>query len=411
MTGAVQRSGGQSWRRRKATSIALLVVVRLAPIGAAFGAGTWIGHATGRPVGTMAAATWLASLLVTSTVALLVTDRLLRRLLPLPWMLRMTMVVPARRSRIQIVARPDNAKTRKESRAIDAAATYAIDLLAELEQHDPGAMKHAERVRDLADLVAQELRLDRHDREMLKWSCLLHDIGKLEVDRETLSRPLDLDDKQRRALREHPVQGSKIVHDLKPLLGKWAAGIVQHHERWDGNRSPTGLAGHQISLAGRIMAVVDAFDTMTTPRPYRKPVTAELARADLVRGSGTQFDPGVVRAFMQISIGRLKAAVGPMAWLAEQPFLASAGQAGARVAASVATASAVAIGGAVASGGVPELAPPHETVATTQPASDDQVDSTGHGLIDVFIRQRMASTSSSSSTSTTSSTTSTTIEP
>jgi putative nucleotidyltransferase with HDIG domain len=411
MTKAVDKGGLEAWRRRKAVAVVLLVLMRVAPIAAAFGAGTWIGHLTGRPVGTMAAAAWLASLLVTSTVALLVADRIVRRIVPLPWMLRMTLVVPARRSRLRIVARADGKRRdRKESKEVNAAAGYAVELLAELEGHDRGAREHAERVRTYADMVAQEMKLDARDREQLRWASLLHDIGKLEVDAATLEKPYELDEVQRRSLREHPVAGSKIAHDLKPLLGKWSAGIVQHHERWDGHGYPTGLAGHQISIAGRILAVADAYETMTSARKYRRAITPELARADLVRGSGTQFDPAVVRAFMQISIGRLKAALGPMAWLAEQPFLASAGQAGARVAASVATASAVAIGGAVVSGGTPELAPRSDSVATTTPAADD-VDAGGHGLIDVFIRQRMASTSSSSSTSTTSSTTSTTVSP
>jgi putative nucleotidyltransferase with HDIG domain len=331
-------------------------------------------------------------------------------------MLRMTLLSPKRRSRLQMVARPDGERDRKQSEAVGNAAVYAIELLAELDAHDPGALAHAERVRDLADLIAQELRLDARDREMLRWASVLHDVGKLEVDERTLAKPYDLDDDQRRALREHPVQGSKLVHDLKPLLGRWTAAIVQHHERWDGHGYPSGLAGNQISLAGRIVCVADAFDTMTTARPYRRAISAEAARADLVIGAGSQFDPTVVRAFMQISIGRLKAAVGPLAWLAEQPFLASAGSAGARAAASIATASAVAIGGAMASGGgVPQLGSHSSPVVTTQPAAE-QPDSGGRGLIEVFLRQRLGSTSTSSSSSTTStsvtsSTTSTTIEP
>jgi putative nucleotidyltransferase with HDIG domain len=290
----------QTWRRRRLVAAVLLVAVRLAPIAAAFGAGTLVGHATGRPVGTAAAALWLASLLVTSTVTLLVVDRVVRRVVPLPWMLRMTLLTPKRRSRLQMVARPDGERDRKQSEAVGNAAVYAIELLAELDAHDPGALAHAERVRDLADLIAQELRLDARDREMLRWASVLHDVGKLEVDERTLAKPYDLDDDQRRALREHPVQGSKLVHDLKPLLGRWTAAIVQHHERWDGHGYPSGLAGNQISLAGRIVCVADAFDTMTTARPYRRAISAEAARADLVIGAGSQLDPTVVRAFMQI---------------------------------------------------------------------------------------------------------------
>ena len=139
----------------------------------------------------------------------------------------------------------------------------------------------------------------------------------------------------------------RLLEPLRPWLGEWADAASQHHERWDGKGYPFGLAGEQISLSGRIVAVADAFDVMTSVRSYKKAMTPEAARAELLRCAGTQFDANVVRAFLNISVGKLRLVMGPLSWLAQAPALGNVPiGAGAVTAAS----SLVSVGIAVAAG-------------------------------------------------------------
>src|SRR5207237_2840171 len=99
-------------------------------------------------------------------------------------------------------------------------------------------------------------------------------------------------------------------------LGPWARVVEQHHEHWDGSGYPSGLAGDELVLGARIVAVADAFDVMTTPRPYGTAVAPAAARAELAANAGGQFDPGVVRAFLEVSLGRVRRAMGLLPALA-----------------------------------------------------------------------------------------------
>ena len=122
-------------------------------------------------------------------------------------------------------------------------------------------------------------------------------------------------------LRTHPGAGGPYVEPLRGWLGDWVDATTQHHERFDGKGYPLGLAGKDISLAGRIVSIADAYDVMTAARSYKKPLPAAQARAELTRNSGTQFDPHLVRSFLEISLGRLRRAIGPVGWLAHLPDL------------------------------------------------------------------------------------------
>jgi hypothetical protein len=105
-------------------------------------------------------------------------------------------------------------------------------------------------------------------------------------------------------------------------LGPWAKGIIEHHERWDGTGYPRGLSGHQISLAGRVIAVADSYEVMTATRSYKKPMSVKAAREELTRAAGTHFDPAMVRVFLSVPISRVRWTAGPIAWVAQLPFLA-----------------------------------------------------------------------------------------
>ena len=147
-------------------------------------------------------------------------------------------------------------------------------------------------------------------------------------------------------------------------LGPWFNGIAEHHERFDGTGYPRGLHGAQISVAGRAVAVVDAFETMTAARSYKAVRSTFSARQELTRCAGTHFDPVMVRAFLQIALPRLLWSVGPLAFVVNVPFLRWLGEGGARLAdaAAATTATATTAAGvtavAVAVGGLPVTSAP-----------------------------------------------------
>jgi HD domain len=217
--------------------------------------------------------------------------------------------------------------------------------------HDRQTRGHSERVRVFADLIADEMHLSDGDRARLRWASLLHDIGKLVVPPEILTKPAALNDVEMSAVRRHPEEGEKLIGPLRAWLGEWGDAVVQHHERYDGTGYPHGLAGDQISLAGRIVAVADSYEVMTAARPYRKSISVSAAREELVKCSGTQFDPMVVRAFLNISMGRLWRVVGFGSWVAQLSLLGWIQQVGwnwgAAALASGTTAIAVVVPGIV----------------------------------------------------------------
>jgi len=306
-------------------------------------------------------------LIVVSTLVVAVVDRAARRLLPLAALLRLCLVFPDQApSRFSVAFKAGTTRNLKEKLArateqgaVDEPAKAAeriLVLVAAMNIHHRGTRGHSERVRAFNDLIAEELRLPEADRDRLRWAALLHDVGKLEVPVRILDKPGKPTEAEWDTLRRHPEDGARIVAPLRGWLGPWAAAIEEHHERWDGAGYPRGLAGQEIGLAARIVAVADVFEVMTAPRAYRRPVNAEAARAELARCSGSQLDPAVVRAFLNVSLGKLRVAMGPLSWLAQLPFVgalprlegvAAAGRAAATAAGVATGVGAITLIGAV----------------------------------------------------------------
>jgi HD-GYP domain-containing protein (c-di-GMP phosphodiesterase class II) len=171
------------------------------------------------------------------------------------------------------------------------ALTSAIDA------SDPYTKGHSERVTQYAVALARELHLSERRVQAIEYAGFLHDMGKIGLQHNILLKPGALTDSEWEQMKRHPVTGAKIVSDLHFLKGAHDV-VLFHHERFDGTGYPHGLAGERIPLEARIVKVADAFDAMLSDRPYRKALSLERALEQLRQGSGTEFDPRVVAAFV-----------------------------------------------------------------------------------------------------------------
>jgi len=181
-------------------------------------------------------------------------------------------------------------------------AKLVQSLHAKLNTHHAGTGQHSERVAQNAHAVARALGMPEHRARAIYASALLHDLGKRDVSRMTLNGARDIPRPDRLALRAHPAAGLKQVRARFPAgpLGRVIGeGVASHHERWDGQGYPSRLAGTAIPVPARIIAVVDAYDAMTTARGYNTPKTHDQAVTELRASAGSHFDPAVVEAFAQ----------------------------------------------------------------------------------------------------------------
>ena len=168
-------------------------------------------------------------------------------------------------------------------------------LTCALDAQDPDAMRHASRVSALAEIVAR--RLGWRDFETLRLGSTVHDLGKLAVPQRVLMKPTALTPAELARIREHPSAGARLLAPIthaRPALPY----VLFHHERWDGDGYPTGRSGPEIPLGARVLAIVDAFDAMTSDRPYRRALPVEAAVEEIDRCTGSQFDPVVARVFV-----------------------------------------------------------------------------------------------------------------
>ncbi len=147
--------------------------------------------------------------------------------------------------------------------------------------------------------VGEKLDMDPEALRMLRYAAAFHDIGKLAISREILNKPTSLDEEERLLIEQHTVIGERILGPVD-FLAPVRALVRSAHERWDGRGYPDGLAGKEIPLGSRILFACDAWDEMTADRPYRKRLSRSDARAELVRGSGSQFDPAIVDLLLAV---------------------------------------------------------------------------------------------------------------
>jgi hypothetical protein len=338
---------GERWKDRRVVAGVLGAVVVTFPVACSVGAAFGFQRLIAAPDTVAPFVLWWLATLALCTLVFLTTERIGRSILPLTLLLKMGMVFPGRAPKRLAVARRagsvrdlerrvEEAKTQRLADEPTVAAEKIVTLATSLSLHDRTTRGHAERVRALTDMIAEELELPPAHRDRLRWSSLLHDIGKLTVHPEVLNKAEKLTDEEWEVLRRHPLDGERITAPIAAWLGPWAKTIAEHHERFDGGGYPYGLAGRQISLGGRIVAVADSYDVMTSARSYKKPMSPEKARQELAACAGTQFDPDIVKAFLAVSLWRLRL-VAPLSWLGSLSGVAARiGAAGHTVVAGVA---------------------------------------------------------------------------
>lgn len=362
--GATERTS-RTWQASPFWARTLGVLIFVVPLIGAWALVRLCSSLLFRPPGIAGVLIWVIQAGTIATVSAAVLERIARRLVPLQALLGMTLTFPDHApSRFGVALRSGSIKRLQEqlddnfldAPSLQDSATRAIELVTLLGKHERLTRGHTERVRAYSDMVAVELGLSVVDRNKLAWAALLHDIGKLTVPPEILNKQTGPNAEEWKILANHPAAGIEILEPLRGWLGDWLLAAGEHHERFDGLGYPAGLSGMDISLAGRIVAVADAYDVITSKRSYKEPMSVEAARQELVHCSGTQFDPAIVRALLNASRAeRLSGA--RWAWLLELPGIAQISSGLAHGATVTAVGAATVVG----------LASPYAPVGPNQP--------------------------------------------
>src|SRR5437870_5848242 len=271
------------WRARPILAVGLRVLILIVPALLALAVTAALHPLIPLPRTWPGRTVWWCGLLGLGLVVATVVERLGRRLLPLVMLLKLSMLFPDRAPSRFAVAREAGSVRRLRSRlaALDAdpdaeqealSAERILALAMAIQSHDRQTRGHSERVRVFTDLLAEEMKLSSEDRDRLRWASLLHDVGKLTVAARILNKPGKLDDHEWEVIRGHPAEGARIAGPLLEWLGPWSGAIVEHHERFDGKGYPAGREAHEISLGGRMVAVADCYDAMSSAWTLQKSI-------------------------------------------------------------------------------------------------------------------------------------------
>lgn len=183
---------------------------------------------------------------------------------------------------------------------LEESALEAVESLnATVDAKDPYTAGHSQRVQRIAVALGEELGLDRAGLDAVRFAGLFHDIGKIGVPDAILTKPARLTDDEFDVVKRHPEHGARIIGRLHRLHPSVPA-VLHHHERWDGGGYPHRLAGDAIPLEAAVVGLADAFDAMTTDRPYSDARPLDEATKEIVLNRGTQFAPAAVDAFLRL---------------------------------------------------------------------------------------------------------------
>jgi len=178
--------------------------------------------------------------------------------------------------------------------------SIANSMIKIIDAKDSYTGKHCKAVQSYARLFGKTLGLSENEVEEISIGSAFHDIGKIGVPEEVLNNRGPLSDEQFEKIKQHPEVGYKILEEMPAFSGSVAKIVRHHHESWDGSGYPINLAGDQIPLGARIVAIVDSYHAMTSNRPYRKGMPTEKALSLLKDGAGTQWDPTLIKEFSKI---------------------------------------------------------------------------------------------------------------
>lgn len=182
----------------------------------------------------------------------------------------------------------------------------AVHTLAEtIEKRDPYTGGHTKRVMVYSMAIGEVLGLSGGEMERLKLASILHDVGKIGIRDDVLLKKERLTDEEFNMIKMHTIYGQQVLNHIKHFKNI-IPGVKHHHEHYDGKGYPEGLQGEEIDITARIIAVADTYDAMTTDRPYRKGLSHEKAVEEIKRCAGTQFDPVMVEAFLQVDFAKVK---------------------------------------------------------------------------------------------------------
>lgn len=172
-------------------------------------------------------------------------------------------------------------------------------LIKAIETRDPYTSGHSVRVATLARMIAEDLHLPARKISEVETAALLHDIGKIDsVYEAVIRKPYDLSDEERNLIKTHATRGADLLQSLSSVSSEVVRGVRHHHERHDGSGYPAGLRDHDIPISAKIIMMCDSVDAMLSDRPYRRALSISKVRAELIRCSGTQFDPAIVQLLL-----------------------------------------------------------------------------------------------------------------
>lgn len=177
--------------------------------------------------------------------------------------------------------------------SVDEIDSLVAWFIERVDESDPVSRGHSRRVSRLVELAAESIGIGHHDRQRIVQAALLHDVGKVVVPQDLLSRAGPLDAHETSQVRRHAELGGRLLAAI-PALAHAAPVARWHHERWDGLGYPGGLKRNEIPFEARFVSVLDAFDAMTSPRAYRAPMSCFAATGELRAHAGAQFDPEIV---------------------------------------------------------------------------------------------------------------------
>jgi len=204
----------------------------------------------------------------------------------------------------EVFKRAEDAMYRDKLTESTKVKRKTVDLiLHSLYEKNKKEISHSQRVSALCEALAGRLQMDRDDIKDLRTAGLLHDIGNIGIDSAIMEKPSSLDASDWHEIMKHPEIGYRILSSVDEYA-KIAVYVLQHQEKWDGTGYPRALKGEEISIPARIIGIADAYDAMTTAKPYREALDNDQAAAEIAEFSGTQFDPAIARIFVEQVLGK-----------------------------------------------------------------------------------------------------------